>query len=263
MKYKYSLCFRTCERTNSYIYRTLESLLHSNLPESVDVFVFCDKNNEFIQPLVECFPEIKFISSNKYLNPNENGLFSLSVKTNSDYFFVCEDDILFSKNFIEYVDYFLQTKNYTPDDNNILSLYTPYSEVKDCYDKKEDMWEYPLEKYYGTQCMLINQKWYKLMFEIMNHYLNSPEDFTWIYDKLTTVGIKEKRKFKNFDLWLKNIFAYFCKDIQNFTAIVPCMVEHNGSYSSIQGRENKGHKSFSFMGEDFDANILKEYFKKG
>ena len=147
--FKWRLGMITTDRP--YVHRTLASLFASGLRKfkpSWQLDLFCgSKNADYLLPDRSKYPEIKLHHDGRVYNYTENAVRCLAeIKNHAQYCLYLEDDVIFCRNFMQWVDRFVERHHKKA---AVFSFYTPYQAVVTAAQKHEVFWRYPSRKFYG------------------------------------------------------------------------------------------------------------------
>lgn len=134
-----------------YVHRTLKSLVASgilNFTRTWQLDLFCgSKNSSYLDPINKAYPWVKIHHDGRAYNYTANAVRCLDhIKSGCSYALYLEDDIVFCRNFMAWVDRFVDRHRKQA---SVFSFYTPYREVVDAAGKHEVFWRYPPRKFYG------------------------------------------------------------------------------------------------------------------
>jgi len=199
----------------NYIMNTIKSLEKENILNETEVNVF-DSGSEDVSYLD--FLKNKNIivhTHNIKLNLNENRIraFETVEKHDGDYIIFLEDDIELCDEFLFKVKKFI--KKY---DVGFWDFCTPYDEIVHRFNDGFDYWDCPIEKFYGTQCIVIKK-------DII------PEIIIELKSGIKDMLAKGKPSSKGGDLHFKRWFIKHNKT--HMKCCVPSLVQHKGKKSTI------------------------------
>jgi hypothetical protein len=223
----------TCDRSPKRNYRreTLERLAQSIAqganPDHSYVVHVCPTRPESTDwlsglPLqVSVHPAVEDYS----LPDNAARALIFAATTPCDWVVFLEDDVAFCSDFLGSLARWLDRR--AREDRRIYTLYTPYRETADAVRQGRDAWEYPIECFYGTQCVVLR-----------------PEDA--VEAGIAILRHEFGRRRRGWDLMLRDWAAARWPHIKRFLAACPCFAEHVGEESTLYASPRS--KSFSFQG---------------
>jgi len=222
----------------NYFAATLNSLVESGMFESrivsfqFDVFDGGSISLRYLR-LGEYHPDLFTLhtSSSFDMPPNVNAgraLLHGGTQSKADWVLFLEDDILVCKDFFQGVEMWLLRQ--AREDRHAYMLYTPYREIEVAFKNKQRTWEYPVNKFYGTQAFAIRS------FDAMRlgRYLIDLPYGTSGYDM-------EMKKW-HIETYGENGF---------FLSSVPSFVQHVGRQSLLF--DDRFHECSSWQGKDWSA----------
>lgn len=222
----------------NYYNATMESFERSGLWTSSVEFEFHvfdggSKNFDFMEKNKRS-SRIKVHTLTEVPAPNVNAgraLWSgsqIGAIADGDFVLFVEDDIELCGDFLDSVGAWLKAHNRI--DRRVFTFYTPYREVEEAFDARCTAWDYPVEKFYGTQCLATRLG-----------DAASLGDFLMSLPYATAGYDIEAQK------WSKERYPY----IDFFLASVPCFAQHVGRQSVLFGDDRFHHCGEAFKGENF------------
>jgi len=134
-----------------YAARSIDSIMSSGLLEfkqPLSFEVFCSgPSRAYLDHIRQKYPQIRVRHDGKTYFHADNMMRALtSIKDNTEFLLLLEDDIVVCRNFIQYIDQFCEEFKHQ---FQVFSFYTPYIEVEDAFNKGLKIWCYPPEKFYA------------------------------------------------------------------------------------------------------------------
>lgn len=240
-KFSYVIAMTVCNRSElggeTLLELTMNSLIKSGLFESKinfkillhdtgsDDTSYLEKYENIPNIIIKKCPVRTIQRINAY-----NMLKYIEEQLKCDYVICIEDDILFSKNWIENIDGWI--KKYKKSTDILFTFYCSYEVQKKYFEDEYETWNtYNIDNFYGTQCYVFQ---YNRINELSKIYYDS--DLT----KNEYVGMLLQKWVKKY-----SIKSYI-------KACVPCIVQHINRGTSLK---SVSHTSFTFLGEDSDPKF--------
>ena len=223
----------------NYLGETMESFLASGLWDSSVEFEFHlfdggSEDRQYIRPWANMFNKIHYPTYRIAPKINAGRAMMIGADTDCDWVIFCEDDITVCKNFLKGAAAWLE--KYAAEQYRVVALYCPYMEVTWNQEQGEPYWEYPVQSFYGTQCIAVRRG----DAERIGHYVLSEKNF--------------EQAGQGYDLIMKAWHKETYPDLQVLQASVPSFVQHIGEDSFIN--PGRFHACKSFPGNDWDALSL-------
>jgi hypothetical protein len=151
----------------------------------------------------------------KRLRANQNvvALLRAGAEADCEWVIWLEDDLAFCSDFLGSIDRWLT--EHAREDRRVYAFHASYQEVLEAFERGETAWDYPIDYFYGTQCIAMR-----------------PEDAASSADKIEELALAWRASAEH-DLMIKNWAKERWPEIDCFLASVPSFVQHTGSESTL------------------------------
>jgi len=224
--------YATTELKENYIDRCIDSLiLNGKFDEIKNIHIYDAGSSslEFLSFIQTKYPFITIHTSPKRLNVVDNTIRELQegLNSGSEWIISVQDDIVCSRNSFYEMDFWL---DHAPADAGMLTLWRPYpAEVNSDYQP------YNPVSFYGSLFLIFRK-------DVLSKLLNDP------------IFLEHEGSSRGDDLFIKGFFMRNPK--WKIYGHRPCLVEHLGhNCSTIDGVHSSGNKSYTFRGENWDADV--------
>lgn len=249
MSSTYLIAIRTSERgSRLYARNAIRSLASSNAYEvgnirSIHLFN-TNCNIGHLEYIRNHHKECNISIPEKPCNGVENAIRTLRLASadRSSHLLFCEDDILFARGWLQYLDKWVE--DYFLSSPVLATLYSAYPQVKMVYDNGEKFWVCPIDAFYGTQCVLLRNDDALKIADTMERYYRNPEEMNWAF-KHPLHNISNLR-YRGVELWFRECFYAMYGEQGRILAIAPSLVQHTGV---MTGSGCSFHSSPSYMNE--------------
>jgi hypothetical protein len=212
-KMKFDIRILTCDRVQkntravNYIHTTIVNFLSVGGANDNPVSLYVSHPDAKYVALYS--DQFEIVHTDKELVGYDNFIRVCTEPSSCEFILILEDDLDFSSDFLDKISHWL-TKYIYVFSNNIVTLYTPYAEINQCLREGKDLWQYPIDGFYGTQALLGTP----MIMHECGEFIKKVERLPW------DMAIKE---------WLK-------ATNRGLISTVPCLVQHIGVISSIHGQ---------------------------
>ena len=232
---------RSASGRENYLASTMQSLKDSGMQRTkvpYDFYIF-DGGSESIDYISalrsDIFPITIYVPIGHKLSPNMNAGRALLIgsQVQADWVLFLEDDIEVCKDFLDGVAWWLN--HFADTRHRLFTFYTCYHEVEQQHKGSGvGSWEYPVDKFYGTQCMALRPR----EAQSIGEYLVGLSYPTSSYD----IEIQN---------WTKAFPNLMQEGSECFLASVPCFVQHIGEQSVLFNDPKRFHQCTSYQGKDW------------